>query len=68
MNSFLISMPDTPYLSRRGLRVRYEIRRKFAPYVGLNQGKSYRDTREFLEAAGGDTSSVSFLAVLRFWF
>lgn len=44
-----------------GLRLRYEIARKFAPYVGLAWEKDYGDA-----AAEGTTTSV--VAGVRFWF
>ena len=51
-----------------GLRLRYEIRRKFAPYVGVSWQKSHGSTADLLDAAGDDTSSMSVLAGVRFWF
>jgi len=51
-----------------GLRLRYEIRREFAPYVGVAWEKSLGDTADFARAAGKDPSAVSFVAGLRFWF
>ncbi len=51
-----------------GVRLRYEIRREFAPYVGVSWGRSVGDTADFVRAAGDDPSAVSFVAGLRFWF
>jgi copper resistance protein B len=51
-----------------GLRLRYEIRREFAPYVGLSWTRSVGDTADFVRAAGDDPSKLSFVAGLRFWF
>jgi len=51
-----------------GLRLRYIIRREIAPYIGLSWEKAYGDTRTYIEAEGGDSSDLQFLAGLRFWF
>jgi copper resistance protein B len=51
-----------------GIRLRYEIRREFAPYVGVSWAKSVGDTADFVRAAGADASAVSVVVGLRFWF
>ena len=51
-----------------GLRLRYEIRREFAPYAGVSWTRSVGDTADFARASAGDPSSVSFVAGVRFWF
>ena len=51
-----------------GLRLRYEIRREFAPYVGLNWSRSLGNTADLIEAAGGDSSDTSLVVGLRMWF
>jgi copper resistance protein B len=51
-----------------GLRLRYEIRRQFAPYVGVEWSKAYGDTADFIRAEGEDVSDTQFVAGLRFWF
>ena len=51
-----------------GLRLRYIIRREFAPYIGVSWEKAFGDTRRFIEADGGDASDLQLLAGLRFWF
>lgn len=51
-----------------GLRLRYEITRQFAPYVGVNWTRSVGETADFARADGEDPSSISFVAGLRFWF
>lgn len=51
-----------------GLRLRYEIRREFAPYLGLNWHRRYGETRDFAQAAGEDSNYVSIVAGARFWF
>ena len=51
-----------------GLRLRYEIRREFAPYLGVSWEKKFGDTADLLEAAGEDTSETQFVAGFRAWF
>jgi len=51
-----------------GLRLRYEIRREFAPYIGLNWTKFYGDTADFARAEGGDTDDIQFVFGVRSWF
>jgi len=51
-----------------GLRLRYEIRREFAPYVGVNFERSFGRTADFARAAGEDRSDTRFVLGLRAWF
>ena len=51
-----------------GLRLRYEIRREFAPYVGLVWHRQFGGTADFSEAAGRDIGGWKFAAGLRTWF
>ena len=51
-----------------GLRLRYEISRKFAPYVGINHEQLLGDTADIAEAAGEETGETQLVAGLRFWF
>ncbi|KTE39760.1 MULTISPECIES: copper resistance protein B [unclassified Sphingopyxis] len=51
-----------------GLRLRYEIVREFAPYVGVEWARKFGDTARFARAAGEDASSVSLVMGLRAWF
>ena len=51
-----------------GLRLRYEVRREFAPYLGLIWRGSFGETRDLVEAEGGSADDVSLVAGLRFWF
>jgi copper resistance protein B len=51
-----------------GLRLRYEIRREFAPYVGVNWTKQFGQTADFARAEGEDTSDVQLVAGIRAWF
>jgi copper resistance protein B len=51
-----------------GVRLRYEIRREFAPYIGVEQ--SWRTGRgaDFARLGGEAPSATSFIAGIRFWF
>lgn len=51
-----------------GARLRYEIKREFAPYVGVSWERAVGETTDFARAEGEDPSSVSFVAGVRFWF
>jgi len=51
-----------------GLRLRYEIRREFAPYIGVNWSKLFGNTRDIARLAGQDTSDAQFVVGLRAWF
>ena len=51
-----------------GLRLRYEIEREFAPYIGVEWAKKVGDSARFARAAGEDDDVVNFVAGIRFWF
>jgi len=51
-----------------GLRLRYEIRREFAPYVGLLRTQRFGDAAAFAHAAGHDAVDVQLVAGVRLWF
>ena len=50
-----------------GLRLRYEIVRKFAPYIGVSYSKSFGTTAAFTRAAGGPTSQLQIAVGVRAW-
>jgi copper resistance protein B len=50
-----------------GLRVRYEIKREFAPYVGVSWDRKYFGTAAAARAAGDSTGGVRFVAGVRWW-
>lgn len=50
-----------------GLRLRYEIRREFAPYVGVSWTETVGETADLLPE-DADTAELSAVAGLRFWF
>ncbi len=51
-----------------GLRLRYEIRREFAPYIGVNWNKQFGQTADFARDEGEESSDVQFVAGIRAWF
>ena len=51
-----------------GLRLRYEIAREFAPYVGVNWERKLGDTADYARAAGDKPSATSLVIGLRAWF
>lgn len=51
-----------------GLRVRYEIDRRFAPYLGVSWNTKVGRTARFARADGDDISNFSFVAGLRLWY
>jgi copper resistance protein B len=51
-----------------GARLRYELRREFAPYIGIEQSWRTGRSADFARARGEDPSASSFLAGIRFWF
>ena len=51
-----------------GLRLRYEVRRQFAPYIGLVWSRNLGATADFVREAGGRASDVQFVAGARAWF
>lgn len=50
------------------LRLRYEVRREFAPYVGLSWGGDFGATADIVEEAGGKPREVAFVAGFRIWY
>ncbi len=51
-----------------GARLRYEIRRGFAPYVGIAVDRSFGETATFVRREGGTPSQIRFAAGVRAWF
>jgi copper resistance protein B len=51
-----------------GLRLRYEMRRELAPYVGVAWERKTGDTAEFARAAGEDPRDVSIVIGMRAWY
>lgn len=67
---------DTPEYGRAagltdletGLRLRYEIRREFAPYIGIRHERSLGATRGLQRAEGEDTESTALVLGIRAWY
>ena len=51
-----------------GVRLRYEFRREFAPYVGVAWERVYGDVADARRAEGDDIDELRFVAGVRFWF
>lgn len=51
-----------------GLRLRYEIRRQFAPYIGIAWSQRYGRTADFARAAGERVRSTQLVVGVRLWF
>jgi len=51
-----------------GLRLRYEIRREFAPYIGVERAAKFGGTADYARAAGEDPKVTRFVAGVRFWY
>lgn len=51
-----------------GARLRYEIRREFAPYIGIEQSWRTGQGADFARARGEAPSATSFIAGIRLWF
>jgi len=51
-----------------GVRLRYEIKREFAPYIGVTWNKLLGETADIAETADNETDSSSFVIGLRAWF
>lgn len=51
-----------------GLRMRYEITRRFAPYIGVSWERAYGDTATLRREAGESTSDARFILGVRAWF
>ncbi|WP_343345325.1 copper resistance protein B [Sphingomicrobium sp. XHP0239] len=72
----VLSAQDIPELAlgagvakvEAGVRLRYEITREFAPYIGIAQEWRTGASRSLARAKGDDTDATRFVAGLRFWF
>ncbi len=50
------------------IRLRYEVRREFAPYLGLVWLRRLGGTADLARSAGGEASDLELVAGLRVWF
>jgi copper resistance protein B len=51
-----------------GLRLRYEIRREFAPYIGVNWQRNFGDTADYAGARGERNKTAQIVAGVRIWY
>ncbi len=51
-----------------GVRLRYEVSRKFAPYIGFAYNGKYGGTASYSRQAGETTSDPRFIFGLRLWY
>jgi copper resistance protein B len=51
-----------------GLRLAYEIRREFAPYVGVNWSRKFGGTADHARDEGEPVQDTQFVAGIRAWF
>jgi copper resistance protein B len=51
-----------------GLRLRYEIRREFGPYVGVSYERSFGKTADFARHEGEDVEETRLVVGVRAWF
>lgn len=71
-----ISAQDIPELGigsgfasvEAGIRLRYEIRREFAPYIGIGWERKLGDTGDIAQDSGEDRSSLRAVVGVRAWF
>lgn len=54
--------------SEVGLRLRYEIRREFAPYIGVSWNRAYGKTADYARAEDEDRSEAKLVLGVRMWF
>ena len=51
-----------------GMRLRYEIKREVAPYIGISLNKYLGKTAENLRDTGGSASELSIILGIRLWY
>tara|TARA_B100000287_G_scaffold411260_2_gene440538 strand:- start:1090 stop:2259 length:1170 start_codon:yes stop_codon:yes gene_type:complete len=51
-----------------GLRLRYEISRQFAPYIGVEWTRAFGKTADMADDAGAPVTDTHYLAGIKFWF
>lgn len=51
-----------------GLRLRYEVTRRFAPYIGVVHERAFGDTADHRRAGGEPVRDSRFVAGVRIWF
>jgi len=51
-----------------GFRLRYEIRREFAPYIGISWNRQLGQTADLAREEGGEASNFGLVGGVRMWF
>ncbi len=51
-----------------GVRLRYEIKREFAPYIGVEWQQRFGRSKDLIQASGGDPSKAFAIIGLRAWY
>lgn len=51
-----------------GVRLRYEIKKEFAPYIGFEWVRQFGESARFTRANGGQVSDPHFVMGVRLWF
>ena len=51
-----------------GIRLRYEVTRRFAPYFGIVHERAFGDSADLRRAAGEDSDDTRLVAGIRSWF
>lgn len=51
-----------------GVRLRYEISRQFAPYIGVERYQAFGNTADMIRTSGGRAGETRFVAGVRMWF
>lgn len=71
-----LAAQDTPQMgtgsgvtdAELGLRLRYEVRREAAPYIGVSYDRKFGGTADYARAHGEDTEATTFVIGIRAWF
>lgn len=50
-----------------GFRLRYDVSRKFSPYVGVSFDRAFFGTADLVRKEGGDPSQIRFVVGVRMW-
>ena len=51
-----------------GLRLRYEITREFAPYIGVQWLRQFGETADITRSEGGEVEDIALVFGVRLWF
>lgn len=51
-----------------GARLRYEVTRQFAPYIGIEHNRAFGNTTDLRRASGHDVGDTRIVAGVRIWF